>query len=71
MLDFLRRSVKSWVAKVLLGLLIISFAVWGIGDIFTGSTNPVIAKVGSAEVTAQRFVNAVTRQQNLTQYPLG
>ncbi|MEM0943428.1 MAG: SurA N-terminal domain-containing protein, partial [Pseudomonadota bacterium] len=31
MLEFFRRGVKTWVAKALLGLLILSFAVWGIG----------------------------------------
>lgn len=64
MLDALRRFVKSWVAKILLGLLIVSFAVWGIEGVFNGSTNPTIASVGSAKVDAQKFMNAVVRQQN-------
>ncbi len=64
MLDALRRFVKSWVAKILLGLLIVSFAVWGIEGVFNGSTNPTIARVGTAPIDAQKFVNAITRQQN-------
>ncbi|MEL7466806.1 MAG: SurA N-terminal domain-containing protein [Pseudomonadota bacterium] len=64
MLDFLRRSIKSWVAKILLALLIVSFAVWGIGDIFTGSAYSTVATVGTAEVDSQSFANAVVRQQN-------
>ena len=64
MLDALRRFVKSWVAKILLGLLIVSFAVWGIEGVFSGSTNPTIAKVGTQPIDAQKFVNAITRQQN-------
>ncbi|MEM9060018.1 MAG: SurA N-terminal domain-containing protein [Pseudomonadota bacterium] len=64
MLDFLRRSIKSWVAKILLALLIVSFAVWGIGDIFTGSAYSTVATVGTVEVDAQKFANAVVRQQN-------
>ena len=32
MLDSIRRGASSWIIKILLGLLILSFAVWGIGD---------------------------------------
>ncbi|MFB3151038.1 MAG: SurA N-terminal domain-containing protein, partial [Alphaproteobacteria bacterium] len=34
MLQALRKQTGSWVVKILLGLLILSFAVWGINDIF-------------------------------------
>ena len=37
MLQFIRSKVTSLVAKALFVLLIASFAVWGIGDIFVGS----------------------------------
>ena len=37
MLDSLRGAAKSWVAKVLIGLLVLSFGVfWGIQDVFRG-----------------------------------
>lgn len=64
MLDFLRRGVKSWVAKILLALLIVSFAVWGIGDIFVGGRNAAVAVAGESEIDAERFANAVLRQQS-------
>jgi len=67
MLHLLRRSVKSWVAKVLLGLLIISFGVWGIGDIFVGTSTRNVAGAGDAEISAQRFARAMQRQQNAIQ----
>ncbi|MEL6337620.1 MAG: SurA N-terminal domain-containing protein, partial [Pseudomonadota bacterium] len=63
MLEFLRKGVKSWVAKVLLALLVLSFAVWGIGDIFSFSLNSPVANVGSRTVTADAFANALQRQQ--------
>ena len=34
MLDSLRRHATGWVAKILFGFLVLSFAIWGIGDIF-------------------------------------
>ncbi|MDT6938740.1 peptidyl-prolyl cis-trans isomerase [Brucella pseudogrignonensis] len=36
MLDSMRDAAKSWVAKLLLSLLVLSFAAWGITDAFQG-----------------------------------
>ncbi len=65
MLDSLRKGAKSWVAKILILLLIASFAVWGIGDIFSFRLESMIARVGQTEVSAERFANAMNRQRNL------
>jgi len=52
MLNAMRRQASSWTVKILLGLLILSFAVWGIGDIFLGTgSREVVAEVGDLEVT--------------------
>ncbi|MGB0926298.1 MAG: SurA N-terminal domain-containing protein [Pikeienuella sp.] len=58
MLDFLRVAVKSWVAKVLLGLLVASFAVFGIGDVFTNSVGTTVARVGDQKIDAEAYANA-------------
>ncbi|MEM6678367.1 MAG: SurA N-terminal domain-containing protein [Pseudomonadota bacterium] len=63
MLEFIRRGVKSIFAKILLGLLVLSFAVWGIGDIFSFSGATTVARVGEQEVTADQFADALTRNQ--------
>lgn len=63
MLNFLRRAVKSWVAKGLLALLILSFAVWGISDIFTGGRDFPVAQVGEREVSSQALAEALYRQR--------
>ena len=64
MLDFFRRGVKSWVAKILLAVLILSFAVWGIGDIFLGGQTRNVAMVGDTEVPSERFFREIYRQQS-------
>ncbi|MEM6934479.1 MAG: SurA N-terminal domain-containing protein, partial [Pseudomonadota bacterium] len=65
MLDFIRRGVKTWVAKALLGLLILSFAVWGIGgEMFSFSFSTAVARVGETKVTAEEFSRALQREQN-------
>lgn len=52
MLEFLRKSAGSWVAKGLFILLILSFGVWGIGDVVRSSGAPKAAiVVGDVEVS--------------------
>jgi len=40
---------------VVLGLIAVSFAIWGIGDIFRGFGRSTVAKVGSTEITVEQF----------------
>ncbi|MEM6620635.1 MAG: peptidylprolyl isomerase [Pseudomonadota bacterium] len=65
MLDFIRRGVKSIFAQILLALLIVSFAVWGIGDVFGSGSAATIATVGNTKVDADRFADVLIRQQRL------
>jgi len=51
MLEALRRGATGIVAKILLGLLIVSFGVWGIADVFTGFSRGTVATVGGTEIT--------------------
>ncbi len=62
MLDALRNSAQSWVAKFLLLLLVLSFGVWGIsGTVFQGAGNAVVT-VGDTQVSAVEFRLAFDRQ---------
>ncbi|OKL43524.1 SurA N-terminal domain-containing protein [Pseudovibrio exalbescens] len=68
MLDALRRGVGTWVAKVFIGLLVMSFAIWGISDVFTGFGNNSVAQVGDTEISSLEFETAYRRQlDNLSQ----
>jgi peptidyl-prolyl cis-trans isomerase D len=55
MLDALRRGSTGIVAKILLSLLIVSFAVWGIADVFTGYTRGAVATVGDAKISSTDY----------------
>lgn len=68
MLTWLRGKTGSLMVKLLLGLLVISFAVWGIsGQIFTGVGNHV-AQIGNTRVSANEYRLAYDRQiQSLSQ----
>ena len=66
------RQAGSWVVKVLLLLLVVSFAIWGIGDVFFGGVqNPTVAKVGSSEISASELAEAFNRSLNNLQRRLG
>jgi peptidyl-prolyl cis-trans isomerase D len=55
MLKGFRKAGESWVGKavitVMFGMLIVSFAVWGIGDIFRQTGPTYAAQVGNAKIT--------------------
>jgi peptidyl-prolyl cis-trans isomerase D len=66
MLNGLRRAGQSIVGKiiatVLFGILIVSFAIWGIGDIFRATPQNVVAKVGRTEISVDQFRTAFNRE---------
>ena len=58
MMDSMRKAAKSWVAKLLIGMLAVSFGVWGIADVFKfGNANDLV-KVGGEEITADAYGKA-------------
>src|SRR5262245_21545324 len=52
MLTALRSKASSWVVKILLGMLVISFAIWGVNDFLrqAGEKERAVATVGGEEV---------------------
>jgi peptidyl-prolyl cis-trans isomerase D len=55
MLEYLRDQSKSWVAYIFIGLLIVSFGVWGIADFLGAAPSNQIASVGSVNLAPQDF----------------
>lgn len=55
--------------KILLGLLVASFAIWGINDIFLGERDPVVATVGNVKIVSselnEAFRDEITRMAPL------
>lgn len=62
MLELLRKGAGTWVAKILFGVLVASFALWGVDDVFTGGGANILATAGDREVTAQEFDAAFRRE---------
>jgi len=53
MLNKLRNLTKTLFAKILIILIIMSFASWGIGDLFRSQANNHVAKINNYKVTPQ------------------
>lgn len=58
MLEAMKRGAQTWVAKILLALLVLSFAVWGIADVFVGGGNTSVATVGETQITSSEVQRA-------------
>jgi peptidyl-prolyl cis-trans isomerase D len=59
MLRGMRKASSNWLGRIVmgivLGLIAVSFAIWGIGDIFRGFGQSTVAKIGSTEITVAQF----------------
>jgi len=68
MLAVIRAFAKSWVAAVLIGLLIVSFAVFGVSDVFRTRAKNEVVHAGNRSVTTEAFRAEFDRaKQNLEQ----
>ena len=56
MLNALRRHANGVVMKVFLSLIVLSFVVWGIGDLFQGRSANSVAQVGGTNITDERYL---------------
>lgn len=71
MLDALRRGSTGWVAKILFAFLVLSFAIWGVADVFTGFGRGSLAKVGSQEIRVEDFQRQFQQEINLISQQAG
>jgi peptidyl-prolyl cis-trans isomerase D len=59
MLRGIRKASSNWLGKavmsVVMGVLILSFAVWGIADIFKGFGQSTLATIGKTEISTEQF----------------
>ncbi len=59
MLRGMRKASSNWLGKlvmaVVMGVLIVSFGIWGIADIFKGFGQSSLARVGGTEISTEQF----------------
>jgi peptidyl-prolyl cis-trans isomerase D len=64
MLRGIRKASSNWLGKavmaVVMGVLIVSFGIWGIADIFRGFGQSTLAKIGRTEISTEQFRQTYT-----------
>ncbi len=59
MLRGIRKASANWLGRAVMGavmgLLALSFAVWGVNDIFRGYGRSTVAKIGGTEIAIEQF----------------
>lgn len=72
MLEAIRDRAQGWIAKVILALITIPFALWGIDSYFSGGGQAEsVADVGDAKVTRQAFADALKEQTDQMRQAMG
>jgi len=75
MLRGMRRASSTWLGRlvmaVALGAIAISFAIWGINDIFRGFGRSTVAKIGSTEISVDQFRQIYTERVQQLSRDLG
>ena len=61
MLTSIRKVMTSFLAKILIGIIILPFVFWGMGDVFRTGNQNIVVTVDSEKITAQNFVEYVNR----------
>ena len=61
MLTSITKLTKSFLFKVLIGIIILPFVFWGMGDVFRSGNQNVIVTIDNEKVSAQSFAEYVNR----------
>ena len=65
MLTSIKKATSSFFTKVLIGLIILPFVFWGMGDVFRTGNQNVLVNIDAEKIGVQNFVNYLS-QLNLT-----
>lgn len=71
MLTTIREKTKGWIAAIILGLVTIPFALWGINTYFEGGGRLNVAEVNGAEISVDAYKRTLEDQRRSLQKMLG
>ena len=66
MLTSIKKATSSFLAKILIVIIILPFIFWGMGDVFRTGNQNVLVTIDSDKISVQNFVNYLG-QLNLTE----
>ena len=61
MLTSIGKYSKSFFIKVLVGIIILPFIFWGMGDVFRGGNQNVLVTIESEKISSQEFINYLNK----------
>ncbi len=61
MLTSIGKFSKSLILKIFVGIIILPFVFWGMGDVFSGGNQNVVASIDSEKVSSKEFVDYLRR----------
>ena len=64
MLGTIRKFSSSIYAKILMGIIIIPFVFWGMGDVFSGGNQNTIVKIDKKNIPTSEFINFIKYSAN-------
>lgn len=62
MLEALRKGSGNIIVKTLLLVVVLSFIIWGVGDMFRGRVGSTVAEVGHASVSLKEYDSILRRE---------
>lgn len=71
MLQLIRSNAQGWIAWVIVGLIILTFALFGIDQYARGDKVVVVAEVNGEDVTARDFLMLYNRQKSRLEQQFG
>jgi peptidyl-prolyl cis-trans isomerase D len=71
MLSEIRDHATGWIAYIIVGIIIIPFAFWGVNEYFSGGEDVVVASVGGSEIQQTEYRRALDRQRAQMRQILG
>ncbi len=71
MLGAIRKKSKGWIAYLIVGLITVPFALFGIQEYMGGSSNPAVATVDGEDISLSAYYKELNTQQRNLQQQLG
>ena len=71
MLTTIREKTQGWIAAIILGLVTIPFALWGINTYFEGGGRLNVAEVNGVDISVETYKRSIEDQRRSIQKMLG
>jgi peptidyl-prolyl cis-trans isomerase D len=71
MLSSIRNKTKGWIAYLIIGLIIVPFALFGVSEYFTGSSNVIVASIDGEGISKEDFAREFNDNKRRLQQELG